>query len=169
MADLNAQRPIRWENGGKVLLGSDAVKNIVEGTLQFDVPGYEPAPNMDRGRLTEVIAGNERPCRVRLTLKYTGAIEANDVLPKLMGALVSNNVDNVTSEGEIFTFTLTVVIPKSKKAAGAGTATQYVFAKCYLPDGHQYRAASGTNFDTLELDLVSYDASPSITMVDASA
>jgi len=169
MANLNAGKPIRWENGGKVLIGSDPIKNIVEGTLQYDIPGYEPVPNMDRGELTEIIAGNQRPCRVRLSLKYTGLVESDALLEKLMGPLASNNVANVTNTGELFTFTLTVVSPKGKGVTGAGSANQYVFTKCYLPDGVSYRSAAGTNFDTLELDLVSYDLSPTITAVDAGA
>lgn len=163
MATLNAGTPVRFENGGVILIGADDILNIQEGTLKWGVKGYEPIPVTDRGVLTDVVAGNERPCEIELEVKYNSIIDTDGLLTKLMGTLASNKVANRTSGGLIFTFELTVRI-----FAFAGQALPYdqlVFTKCYLPDGLSYSASSGADVDKLSLKLMSHSLSPTIARV----
>lgn len=161
MANLNAGNPVRWENGGTVLIAALDIKNVVEGSLEWEIAGYEPAPNMDRATLTEVIAGNERPSKVKLSLKHVTAVGSGELLAQTMGAFVTNKIDNKTNAGLIFTFSMTIKVPAYK---GATTGTQYVFAKCYLESPTKFKAAAGVAFDTIDLECINHEMSPTITM-----
>lgn len=160
MPDINAGHPLRFENGGVVLIGTDSVLNIREGTLKFTAPGYEPIPHMDKGALVSVHAGNERPCRVELDLKYTSTVDANGVLASLTGALVSTKIRNRLSDGQLFTFGLTIRVPD---APGATTGDQYVFEKCYCDNPLDVQCNAGADFDTLRVAITSHALSPAIT------
>ncbi len=163
MPSINAGVPVRFEAGGVILIGADDILNVKEGTLKWGVKGYEPLPQTDRGVLTDVVAGNERPCEIEIDVKYTSLVDADGLLPKLMGALATNKIVNRTAGGLIFTFDMTV-----RLFASAGQPLPYdniVFTKCYLPDGLSFSAASGTEVDTLSLKLMSHAMSPTITRV----
>ncbi len=161
MASLNAGVPGRFENGGVILIGTDDVLQVVEGTLKWKLRGHESIPQTDRGALTVVVAGNERPCEVEFDIKYTSVFDADAILAKIMGPLVAGKVSNRTNTGEIFTFDLTV-----RLFAAAGQAFPYdqaVFTKCYLADGIDFSAAAGQDVDKLSLKLMSHSNSPTFS------
>ncbi len=168
MPSINAGNPVKFENGGTILIGADDILSVREGTLSWQVRGLEPIPHMDRGVLIDVYAGNQRPCSISLDIKYTAGTTGmigtgtppGGFLSKILGALTGGLVNNRDSAGKLFTFSLTVRIPDG---LGVATGDQYVWAKCYLPDGVSYSAGSGADFDTLSLTLESFSPSPTMT------
>lgn len=163
MANLNSANALRFQNGGELLIGADSVKQIVSGTLEWDVPGNEPIQVMDRGVLGEVIAGDERPVKGRLSVMLTSKfwIGTDNLLATLMGALVSGAVRNYsTTTGLVNTFSMTIKQPGGR---GVATGTQFVFSNCYLPNGVSYKPAAGNEPDKLEFDFACASASPVIT------
>jgi hypothetical protein len=162
MANVNSQTPVRFEAGGKVLFGTDELKNIVEGSLSFEIGGLEAVGNMDRGALTDVVAGNERPTKVTLKCKVGNPIASSGagLLPQVLGALVTNKIKPVNADGTLFTFSMTVKVPDG---LGVATGTQYVFAKCYVDNPAKISVAAGAAFDEIELQMTDWEASPAIT------
>lgn len=168
MPSINAGNPVRFENGGVILIGTDDILAVREGTLTWQVRGLEPIPHMDRGVLTDVYAGNQRPCSISLDIKYTAGTTGmvgtgtppSGFLSKVFGALTGGVVNNRDSVGKLFTFSMTVSVPDG---LGVATGDRYVFTKCYLPDGVSYSAQSGADFDTLSLTLESFSLTPTIS------
>lgn len=159
MANLNAGTAIRFENGGSILIGSDTLLNIVAGSLEFTISGYEPVLYRDRGVIADPIVGDERPVTGKLSLRYTSPTDTDGVLASIMGALVSTKVKNVTATGKLFTFAMTVKIPDG---LGVATGDQYVFAKCYT-DGLTVKSSSGADTDTIEFSFTDAENSPALT------
>jgi hypothetical protein len=162
MANVNAGVPVRFENNGVILIGANTLLNIKEGTLEWSVPGYEPITHMDRGVLVSVLAGNERPVKGKLDVKYTSLVDTDGVLTALMGTLATNKIKNRLSTGLLFTFGMTVKLYDTPDGI---TYDQLVFANCFLPDGLSYKAGSGTDHDTLSISFTDLELSPTITKV----
>lgn len=160
MANVNAGVPIRFENGGIILIGALTLLNIKEGSMKWDLMGYDAIPHLDRGVLIDVLPGNERPCTLSVAVKYTSLTDADGILPAVMGPLVSGKIKNRTAAGKIFTFPVTVKVFNTPDGA---TYDQLVFNKCYLPNGLGCQAAAGQEHDTLTLDCTDFELSPDIT------
>lgn len=165
MADVNAGKPITLEIGSKVWFSTDGatwseIRNVVGGTITPSIPGYEPKRHMEYGNLTYVMAGNERPCKLDVDICHTPIVEADGMLAKLMGALTTNAVKNVASDGQVYLFYMRVWIPDFRDAA---TGTLYVWSKCFLPDGFKIEPAKGVDFDVIKMPLESYTLSPAVT------
>lgn len=161
MANINSGTVVRFENGGILLIGADILLNLVSGSLEWNIPGYEPVMTKDRGVIQDPIPGDERPCSGKLSIRYTGNHYTSEIGAAIMGALVSTKVKNVVSaSGLLFTFPMTVKVPDF---LGATVGDQYVFAKCFLENGLEYKTGSGTDTDTLDLSFMDAEASPAIT------
>jgi hypothetical protein len=168
MPDINAGLPVRFESGGTIQIGSDPILNVVSGTLTWKVRGYQPIPHRDRGKLQGVLAGDEQGCSLGLDVMYTAGANGmvgtgtppGGFLSKLFGALTSGKINNRTSTGELFTFNVTIRIPDGM---GVATGDQYVFEKCYLPDGADFAAVPGADFDKLTISLESHSLTPTMS------
>ncbi|HZW06978.1 MAG TPA: hypothetical protein VFF65_07625 [Phycisphaerales bacterium] len=158
MANKNAGTQIRFENGGTILIGADTLLNIVKGSLNFKVPGYEPKQTYDRGQPGAVIAGDLRCCEGSLDLSYTSPIDADGVLTALVGALSADKIANVTAAGLIFTFSMTVKVPDG---LGVATGDQYAFTGVYLDPAFDYQA--GDEVDVLKCAFKCNNGGPAIT------
>ena len=156
MADKNVGAPVRFENGGTVEIATNNILAIVEGSLEYTVPGYEPVLHMDRGVIKDPVVGNERRVTGKLALKYTSLLDSDGVQALLMGALVSTRISNVTAAGLLFTFSMVVKTPDYK---GAITGDSVTFGKCSV-DALSIKTKAGAEFDTIEFDFTDHEASP---------
>ena len=159
MADKNSGKQVTFENGGVVLIGSDNLLNIVEGTLNYQVPGRSPIMPMDRGAILDPLPGKQRVVTGSLDVAYTSLIDTDGILPLLVGALVSDKIVGVSS-GALFTFSMTVKIPDY---LGATVGDQIVFAKCFLDPLIDYKAAAGDAVDKLTFKFTDCEHSPAFT------
>lgn len=155
MANTNTGSPVRWENGGilRVVIDPDGTPAdnellLVEaGTINFQPGLTEGIVIMDRGQLTGVKSGDERPSTVSFTLKIGKT--TFDTLLDLMTPTDSGG-DKVLFDIEI-EFT----------DGTGGTVDEGVrFQDCWMPDGYQYQTGSGGAVDTVSFTLNSLSHEP---------
>jgi len=159
MANLNAGTAVRFNNGGTILIGADTLLNVMEGSLEYQINGYEAGTYRDRGVLQDPIACDEQAVTGKLSLRYTSLLDADSVLASIMGALVGTKVKNVTATGKLFTFAMTV---KTPDGLGVATGDQAIFAKCYV-DNLSIKTQAGTETDMIEFSFTDNELSPALT------
>jgi hypothetical protein len=160
---------IKFDNPGSTIAltnGTSApleVFNIVAGSLSYDVPGIEHGAQMDRNRITGVLAGSERPCNISFTLKVTGNLfDTSEWRALTSGALATSKIAQLNSTGQIFTFGIQVF---HKHGTTATSGTRLTFANCVLESALNFQASAGVDSDEITASVISYDSSPTFTAV----
>lgn len=148
MTNINDEKQIRFENGGKITIGGNAVINVAEGTLRFREPGREAIPTRDRARLKDMLEGDARPVELSFDVRYTGVTYSEII------AAVSGNGSNGLKKS-------VSIVVEVYRYAGSTVGDQWTFATCVLPEGYEYQAAgAGTETDRVALSFIDYEESP---------
>ncbi len=143
MANVNSGLIKRFENGAIVLVGADTLLNIVPGSVVIRHRQRERVPNRDRGVLTDITVGDQRPQEIEFQLWVT---PDTDTLMATMNPAA-------TAGAETF-FQLTISEPSY---LGAATGDRWVFNRCYMPDGFDKQAGGeGQDKDRVTVRLVHY-------------
>ena len=154
MADTNINTgvPIRFEADGQLDITDGAttydVKQIAQGTVEFEPGGYASISYKDRGVLQDDLEGDEIPSRIRFSIQLTSFQAA-----QLYAILTARD----TSTGKKKKFTIAVKYAAYK---GATTGQTVTFADCVLDT--QVRIRAGAELDTMEWDMKSNDPFPAI-------
>jgi len=165
MPPLNVGNQRTWENGGVVLIGSDALENIVEGSIEW-MPGLNAEMmQSDRGVLKDTVAGNGQESTMKLSLRVANLMGTNSALTAIYQALsgggLLSNVD--ASTGLILSKAVSIRVPQFK---GSASYEQIAWTKMRLKlDSYKAGTGEGTSFDTLEVSGKSIEPSPAITEV----
>lgn len=152
MANKNDGTPLRWENGGRALLGSSGhtVLFIEKGSVELEEGGYETFPIMDRGDFTDdVIVGDERPSRVNFAVKVTSVTYDASDLYSLIKPTPTNGV--------ITLFPVALEFPDYR---GASVGKKATFNKCFLDGPLPLSAGQASGMDMLRFSLMSLEPFP---------
>lgn len=163
MANLNTGSPIRFPNGGVILIGADTLINLAENAGELSVrPGMrEGRLHFDRGTMTHINAGNERPTEWRLRVKVVASTMADasaSLLSKFVGAYATNKIVNLDGSGGLFKFNMTIKIPDNLQAT---TGQQIALANCWVNEPPEY--VPGEEYDVLALAGLALESSPTFT------
>lgn len=156
MADINNGKVLRFENGGRILLGDgdSVLLNIVAGSLRIRIPGREVLLHKDRGTLDQLnlIPGDERPCALEFDCYYTADQVSTGRLRQVLRQQVAS--------GLVVPLRITVQV---RDFLGATTCDQYVFARCFLAEGEEIdlEGVGGEEpFDRLRYRFTDYEPAP---------
>lgn len=141
MADINAGDVVRFENGGRLLVGSDPIVNIKGGSLTLSVPGRETWIHKDRGVLQAAYVGDDRPAELQFTLKCTRLHDSDSALTALCPADASGKKTLINVTVERYDY------------RGASAGSKATFTGCFAPDGYRLRTVEGADSDELEFTL----------------
>lgn len=146
MADINAL-PSRFENGGKILIGSDTVLHVIEGSLQFTPRKPRVIQFKDRGTPQRPREGDIEPGSLRMRVRHTAEHGAAEIMA--LGVATGNNG---TDLGQTKEYTLSV---RFHDYLGSTSYDQFAWAKVYFAEPPAFQA--GTEFDELELSFILND------------
>lgn len=149
MANINAG-PVRFSNGGTILIGSDTVLNIDEGTLEFEPGLWEAIPYRNSGVLKQPVRSEERATKLRFDVKWGGLISAGELWTLITTAGAS---------GLVKTFS---VVVKWLDNAQASTGKSFTFANCYFPSDSKPRIRAGGDgaLDIMAFEFEDYEVEP---------
>lgn len=146
MATFNAN-PLRFDNGGVLLIGSDDVLELLPGSaLEFTPCVYKNIARLDRGVPQAPRDGDLEPGTIRIRARL-GAHATTSLEQQLLAA----GTNGLAKE-----FTIVVKWPDYR---GASTGVQFTFATvCF--DREKTRVSQGSDFDTVEFEGTYRTAGP---------
>lgn len=156
MADTNVNTGValRWENSGKVRIGSSGSGFlpllIVAGSLSVKIGGRTNIAYRDRSAFSGVVPGVEQESEITFQVRPTknGMTGASDLRNKLFQA--------VNADGSTGTYAFEVDWLDSD---GASTGTRAAFALGYVNGGFTIKA-NEEDTDTLEVTITCADGTP---------
>jgi hypothetical protein len=146
MADTNTGGWVRFENSGQVLIGTEPVLNLVPGSVRVRRRQRERVPNRDRGVLTGVTVGDQRPQEIEFQIYRTSSSTGSEAAIALMLPASTNGMETF--------FTLVIRIPDY---LGAATGESHTFNRCYLADGvDDEMSGAGQDADKITIRVIHY-------------
>lgn len=141
MANINSGDVVRFENGGRLLVGADVVLNIKAGSLKLKVLGRETWIHRDRGVMQAAYVGDDRPAEVEFTLKVTNLHDSDNAIGALCPADANGKKTLVNLTVERYDY------------RGASTGSKIVLTSCYCPDGYDVSTVEGPDSDEISFKM----------------
>lgn len=143
MPNYNTTGWKRFENDAKIIIGSTEIENIVPGSVRRRERQRERVGNRDRGQLTGMTVGDQRPQEIEFQIWRTKNTDA------LLAALLPAATQGME------TFFTTII--KEPDYEGATTGSSYTYNKSMLPEGVESMAGGqGQDADKVTIRIQHY-------------